>query len=109
VLADCSFGSLDDQSSSGRLVAGSATMDKPTLGAVDFRFEPFVSSEAVSTRIVACTVSALSRTRMTSAKAVVKRAKQGGEGSVFRIGCDEISRGRRSTVVLRGQPERNQP
>jgi hypothetical protein len=36
-------------------------------------------------RIATVALAALSRTRMTSAKVVVERAKQGSEGSVFRI------------------------
>jgi hypothetical protein len=42
VSGDCSFGPLDDQSSSSRLAPGSATEEERGLGVDDFRSRPIV-------------------------------------------------------------------
>ena len=57
-------------------------MEKPALGAADFRCEPFVSYKAASTRIVACTVSAHSE----AVDAPQQDARCNGEAGASRPG-----------------------
>jgi len=55
---DFRFGQTDDESSSRREAARTATKQASLSGAADFCFGPFVSWEAASTQLDACAVSA---------------------------------------------------
>jgi hypothetical protein len=58
---------------------------------------------------LAVALAALSRSAWTSAKMVVSEQRGAVRDRSSGLGCDEISSDRRSTVVLRRQPARNQP
>ena len=65
--------------------AGPATLEKPALSAVDFRFGPIVSSGAASTPPDACSDSALGRSAAADGMRHAKPAEQGKRQTPARL------------------------